>query len=93
VVCVDARSDPLRIHKWERLPVEGLVYTIRDFFPRDDGRVAFRLREITNPSAAYECGFVELSFFAIRFRPVVEPDISVFTAILAHLPKREVVDA
>lgn len=95
VVCVDGRREPRRRRKWERLPVEGLVYTIRDIVPRDDGRIAFRLNEITNLGAAYKSGFAELSFFASRFRPVVEPeaDISERQAILDRLPKREVVDA
>ena len=96
VVCVDGKIELSRVYKWERLPVEGSIYTIRAIVPCDDvGPVAFRLVEIRNRPAKYETRVRELSFLARRFRPVVErgADISVFTSILDRLPAREPVDA
>ena len=95
VVCIDGKfGSP--VYKWERFPVEGSIYTIRAIVPCDDvGPVAFRLVEIRNKPAKYGTRASEISFFAKRFRPLVEPeaDISVFTSILDRLPEREPVDA
>jgi hypothetical protein len=96
VVCIDDRCERSRIYKWERFPVEGSIYTIRAIVSCDDvGPVAFRLAEIRNKPAQYEDRVRELSFFARRFRPLVEPeaDISAFISIIDRVNKQESVDA
>jgi hypothetical protein len=82
----------------ESNPVIGSVYTIRDIeCPRPGGihHTGLRFDEILNEPRAYR-GYDELSevsFSALKFRPIVErkADISVFTKMLAD--KRENIDA
>jgi len=92
VVCIDNTiGDEVRhlvdLTKF-MIPQCGPVYTIRSIVERD-GFIGLRLHGIINPV----WGPDEAWFDSEHFRPVVESDISVFTAILDRLPKREVVDA
>lgn len=78
VVCVDAQPQ----YSYEPSPLtEGAIYTVAF----SDDIMGVLLAEL-NPPADY------ISFNPIRFRPVVETDISIFTAMLSP-NKRELVDA
>lgn len=103
IVCINDDFDP----KWRDIatPRVNSIYMIREIVLFQYGDTAgpvisFRLREIIQnperwigPADLIQIG--EIPFPAHRFRPVVEPeaDISVFTAILARINKREAVDA
>ena len=86
VVCVD---DVFPFGSELNCPVNGCVYTIRDFEYSDGGANGMRLDEIVNEPRAYVDGFVEVAFFLHRFRPVRTTDISIFTAMLAPIPHKE----
>lgn len=66
----------------EILPVKGPVYTVRTIEPYYNG-IAIRLNEIVNELHLYCCGVAEIQFDSKAFRPVVETNISIFTAMLA----------
>jgi hypothetical protein len=95
VVCVNAsfRNGP-----WDKgrvnLPVLNSIYTVRDVGTEwwADGAVdeALWLAEIANPVARWSIGPSprELGFWAQRFVPVRETDISIFTAMLNKQPER-----
>lgn len=94
VVCVDAHKPKVNIIISGSLR-ERAAYTVRSVFVHE-GVVALRLEEICcvlwraiSPYGDDQ----ECAFEAARFRPVVESDISVFTAILDRVNKREVADA
>lgn len=85
VVCiVDATA--WRHGRGEIKPQKGSIYTVRTIMPsfRFRGEATIMLVEIVNKPREYAEGFVECSFRAIRFRPVVErkTDISIFQKLL-----------
>lgn len=79
VICVD--DDFSQYHYFgEQYPQKNCIYTVRNF---SDGE-HIRLVEIINNQYPYNDGFMEVSFRATRFRPIVErkTDISIFTEML-----------
>lgn len=80
----------------EILPVPGQKYTIRGF--REHAFApSIILEEIINPPQLYNCGdgaarILEFGFWLSSFRPIVKTDISIFQAMLAPTPKRELVE-
>lgn len=68
-------------------PVKGMVYTVREVCVVPDSGTGLRLEEVVNWPQQFRDGFVERSFSVDGFRPVVETDISVFTAMLAPKEK------
>ncbi|PZU95529.1 MAG: hypothetical protein DI527_00540 [Chelatococcus sp.] len=101
VVCVDGDFSLRLLEQagiWSlTLPARDKVYTIRDIEERH-GVIGIRLAEIVNPAVEYTAypGLIcEPSFLAWRFRPLVETDISVLTALLNPAPAivRELEDA
>lgn len=78
VVCVDSEPGEPRRNP-EQWPLRGSVYTIRSFNPQSGG---VRLVEIVNPAYLYKGGWMELSFFPRRFRPVKTTNIDVFRQML-----------
>jgi hypothetical protein len=84
VVCVD--DDFFRPYLAEplNLPIKGQVYTIRGSIS-DERWTWYWLVEIVNPPSSLdllEFGKVEPAFKPSHFRPAVETDISIFTAML-----------
>lgn len=85
VVCVNAAQ---RRDSWGKLPeslVRGAIYTIRDVYESHlPPAIGVRLEEIQGPF----CPFwrEEIGFHAIRFRPVRETNIDVFTKMLEQQP-------
>lgn len=70
VVCVNA-NDWLD-EEDEVFPLHGEVYTIRDIIPYADGICGLLLCEIVNRPQEYDMGFLECTFLASRFRPIVD---------------------
>ena len=73
-------DEVVTITKWEtrshvpHLPVEGIVYRIRDMRFYSSGDIGLLLEGLVNPSAFYDnIGIMEPSFRAEYFRPVVKP--------------------
>lgn len=71
----------------ELLPVRSQVYTVRDLVPNYVRGPSIRLHEIANKPHAYidlldGSPVYECAFACRRFRPVVNTDISIFTAML-----------
>lgn len=91
VVCVNAKRPAGRTYyNDEVFPVTGGVYTIRSMFIRQKtGALLLRLYEIVNKEGEYDEGFQEAGFNCSRFRPVRDTDISIFTAMLNPVPKKE----
>lgn len=88
VVCVDDKNWRARFFM-EKLPIQGEVYTIRGFFEALDG-LRIWLEEIKNEKHHYaDHGFMESPFLLRRFRPVHKTDISIFTAMLNPITKKE----
>lgn len=90
VYCV--RGERIGGYGSEIFPVEGVVYTIREF--AEGGYLTLneqhiRLEEITNPTLTYLDGYHEAAFCVSRFRPLVNrrTDISALEALLN--PNRE----
>jgi hypothetical protein len=92
VVCVkrDAWTDALSQLPLEadNFPVFGMVYTVRTI-DAAHGNLYLRFEEIVNAPRNYVNGLDECNFWAARFRPVKETDISIFTAMLAPTPKQK----
>lgn len=76
VVCVRGR---VRFNRCDVQPAIGEIYTVRSVFVTVEGVESIRVNEIIAPlhSSGKEYGFD-----ASRFRPVVDTDISIFTAML-----------
>lgn len=98
VVCVDDASRPGLLWSigkaWGDLDGlrKGTIYTVRGIELAPIGVLTLKLREIVRKSPP-GTGNLDAGFAAFRFRPVVETDISIFTAMLNPVPKREGVDA
>lgn len=93
VVCVNAKPSPIcRITGVSNLS-KGAIYTIRDIEVWE-GVECVRLVEIVErPYHFIDRGWLEPSWRANRFRPVVsrKTDISIFTAMLT--PSKQEIDA
>jgi hypothetical protein len=93
VVCVDASNFPYERGLGE-FPVEGGVYTIRNFSAGEnkfgETDLALRLAEIVNPILEFECDGItemtEVAFLSHRFRPAKKTSLEVFDAVLKGLP-------
>lgn len=85
VVCVEP-SPAASFYGWEKLPVVGEVYTIRDIVFPDGGTPCIRLDEISNAVSEYFYGPAECSFKIARFRPLIsktqEQDVALFEPLL-----------
>jgi len=88
VVCIADNFGP----EWtcDALPAKGQAYTVRaqGLWPYNLGLMpAILLEEIHNHERAWESGITsECWFWAARFRPVAETDISIFTKMLSPEP-------
>jgi hypothetical protein len=76
------------------LPYSGGVYTVRDLCMwsfNGDTHPGIYLEEVVNPERRWirPIAIAEHPFWAGRFRPVKETDISIFTAMLAPTPKQK----
>jgi hypothetical protein len=91
VVCIDAEGilRPDTAFGLEALPALNEVYTVRAVVLPDGETPCLLLEEIRNEPADYEYGKYEFAFIARRFRPVVEPDISIFQRMLSPTPTKE----
>lgn len=91
VVCI---SGPLIQNRTKiTQPIIGSIYTIREIFPCSPQKVdlcpiSIRLIEIINTPRQYLEGFSECKFFACRFRPLHNTDISIFNSLLNPTPKQ-----
>jgi len=78
-------------------PVCGTLYVIRSIRTRSHQAPGLRFHGLTNPAMQFRDGIIEPSFAthhpdgSPNFRPLVETDISIFTAMLT--PARESIDA
>ena len=80
VVCINERFHPLMVARGDRLPVEGVVYTIRSIGPARHIitkrlGLAFRLMELVNP----KINGGEAAFSAWRFTPLENDESSAET--------------
>ena len=88
VACISGFTMPLK-YQDEILPEVGEVYTISEIVDLPEG-LGLRLVEIVNKPHQYSIGLCECCFAASAFRPVVETNIEIFTAMLTdeRLPQR-----
>lgn len=92
VVCVGMgeKHDPIAVARWSKIggvfPKVADVYAIRaiDVWPEV---TLLRLVEIDNSHLRW--ARIEPGFNALAFRPLIDTDISIFTAMLAPTPRRE----
>lgn len=90
VVCVDdANWRKKWIAKCPNRPIAGSVYTIREIRQKPNS-LGFLLMEITNRPRKFRLGRLEPCFYAHRFRPVRDTDISIFTSMLSPAPTDKV---
>jgi hypothetical protein len=86
IVCVDDQFRPNRKMFVPNLPVRGQIYSIRDVLWRDEEGAALHLHEIVNEPRLFRVRgamqVCEAAFYAWRFRPLKETDISIFTEML-----------
>jgi len=80
VVCIDNRF--ALFYGDELLPRIGQILTIRELQTHNPLILGLIFEEVRNPKLYYPAGFMECSFDARGFRPVVDTDISIFTAML-----------
>jgi len=73
VVCVWAPKTKC-CYGWEKFPVVGKVYTIRNLDDLGDG-FGVRVVEIVNRPGNYQQGFVECNFSPNRFRAIEEIEV------------------
>lgn len=94
VVCIQA---PVDVEDGITKPIEGNVYSIRSIVVHDDSGIGFRLHEIKNPRRVYwewnRHLFMECTFCASRFRPLVTTNIDVFLKMLEPTKSSEGVGA
>ncbi len=70
----------------EALPVQGVIYTVREVIDHDDVP-HIRLNEIVNPEIV---GLGEVMFYLSFFKPLDEPGLDILRQ-LAKFPSRELV--